>query len=393
MKGFLKNILGFFILLWAFSQCVEPFEEFDAQDFEDYLVVEGLITNETKAHRILISRTSPIDSLVFIPETEAQVHIEDEQGNRFPLSEKEPGKYFTTPNFTGIIGQSYTLLIQTSSGRNYRSDAVTLKSCPPIDSIYAEYRTGLINRPDGIEFYVDSHDPSNQTRYYRWEWEETYEIVVPFASIFEWIQGNEVRPRTENVGNCWKSDTSSTILIKNTIGLANDQISRFPVRFMDKFSQEIRTKYSILVKQYALSEEAFTFWSNLQESQTRQGSLFDIQPGIIQGNIRSLDDENEIVLGYFDASQVSTLREFFVPSDFNDQGFVRPSYFANCFILDTIPEARIGEYLLTENNLESREIWDSFGAFGFTDIFYVIVPKACANCTGFADKKRPSFWR
>ncbi|MDX2306046.1 MAG: DUF4249 domain-containing protein [Microscillaceae bacterium] len=389
----MKNILGFFILLWAFSQCVEPFEEFDAQDFEDYLVVEGLITNETKAHRILISRTSPIDSLVFIPETEAQVHIEDEQGNRFPLSEKEPGKYFTTPNFTGIIGQSYTLLIQTSSGRNYRSDAVTLKSCPPIDSIYAEYRTGLINRPDGIEFYVDSHDPSNQTRYYRWEWEETYEIVVPFASIFEWIQGNEVRPRTENVGNCWKSDTSSTILIKNTIGLANDQISRFPVRFMDKFSQEIRTKYSILVKQYALSEEAFTFWSNLQESQTRQGSLFDIQPGIIQGNIRSLDDKNEIVLGYFDASQVSTLREFFVPSDFNDQGFVRPSYFANCFILDTIPEARIGEYLLTENNLESREIWDSFGAFGFTDIFYVIVPKACANCTGFADKKRPSFWR
>ena len=379
-------------LVIFFSQCIEPFDQFSSQGFESLLVVEGILTDEVKAHKILLSRTSPIDSVAFIPESNASVWIEDGAGMRVDLSEQEPGKYFTTETFAGIIGQDYTLRIETQAGRRYESSAVKLKSTPPIDSIYGAFVPAQTTQPDGVELYVDSHDPGNQTRYYRWEYEETYEILTPLPSIFEWIEGNLVLPRTVNVGNCWLNDTSDVILVKSTVGLGEDRVSRFRVRFFDEFAQEMRTKYSILLKQYAISEEAFIFWNNLRETQTRQGSFFDIQPGIIQGNLRSLSDDNENVIGFFDASQSRTLRKFFTPGDFSNQGYERPRYFANCQILDTVPETRIGEYFMTENNLETREIWDSFGAFGFTDIFYVIVPKVCANCTNFATNERPDFW-
>lgn len=65
-------------------------------------------------------------------------------------------------------------------------------------------------------------------------------------------------------------------------------------------------RYSILVKQRALTKEAYTYYDKLKKTTENLGGLFDPQPGQVTGNIKNLSNPGEVVLGYFSGgSEVS----------------------------------------------------------------------------------------
>jgi hypothetical protein len=59
------------------------------------------------------------------------------------------------------------------------------------------------------------------------------------------------------------------------------------------------------IKQYNLSTEGYRFYKLLDLQGQKTGSLTDAPPSAIVGNIRNINNSNEVVVGFFGASEVS----------------------------------------------------------------------------------------
>ncbi len=385
-----SRLLSLFLilLLLPLIQCVDPVS-FKSVDHKAKLVIEGFISNELKLHEVKISRTTQVNDQTVVPERGASVRIVMGNGGAMLLTEAIPGVY-QTPLFSGTVGASYQLVVTTSDGKQYTSEAVVMRSVAPIDKVYGQYPYVTNGGEKGIEIFLDTEDPDKKTRFYRWEYEQTYEIQTPFKSKFAWTGGNHVEFRSESVDRCWKSDTLKTILIQSTKGLEKDKITAFPLKFIPESSMEIAVRYSINVKQYSLTEKMYSYWKMVKEVNESQGSLYDIQPGTIVGNISCTSDPDEVVLGYFDASQVTEQRIFLTPFSFDEAGFDTPQTFSHCTRENAIliNLNNMGEYMSTHSGFQ--EIIEQISSS--PDIF-AILPRVCCNCTDKGTNVEPDFWK
>ena len=378
------------ILIVLFSMvshaCVEPFDLKNIR-YNNSLIVEGLITNMNQPQQIKLSRTAAINERVFIAETGAEVMVETASGEKILFLEGKPGIY-ESPSFAGVVGEGYSLFITTSNGRKYKSSQVVLKNVPPIGKIYAEF----VTTPErGIKISVDTEDPTNNTRHYRWEYVETYEIQTPYPSNYVVLPGaTEATWRYDRVDQCWATDTLRKILIKSTSTQDQDKIIGFPLRFIPETSYIFRIKYSMLVKQYALSQEAYNYWELTRIFNETQGSLADVQPGNVISNVVGVTDRDETVLGYFDASAVSEQRVFFDYRDYTAAGYKRPTYRTSCYELEPIYviETEIANYMLTHS--QQQAIWDVVGSS--PTALFELFPIGCCDCSNMGVTVKPSFW-
>ena len=187
MKNFRQILFVTFILL--ITSCVSQFIPKTTED-RDLLVVEGLITDQPGPYTIKLSRPFHLGiNNVARPLVGCDVKVSDDQGQSFSFIETAPGTYFSdSATFQGVIGRFYTLHISTTSvndNRNYESVPVELKPVPPIDSIYYEKQTlamGEGNDPsaEGCKIFLNTHDPDNKCKFYRWEYTETWEFRLPY---------------------------------------------------------------------------------------------------------------------------------------------------------------------------------------------------------------------
>lgn len=367
--------------------CVEPFALKNIS-YTNVLVVEGFISNKEKPQQVKLSRTSPLDEKVFIAEPGADVSVDSESGEKIQFNEVKPGIY-ESPIFVGVVNQKYTLLITTSNGKQYRSEQVVLKDVPPIGNIYAEF----VNSGErGIKISLDTEDPLNNTHYYRWDYVETYEIQTPLPSNYVVFPGaTEATWRYQRVDVCWGSDTLKQVLIKSTRAQDKDKVVAFPLRFIPEDSYKFRIKYSLVVQQFAMSEQAFRYWENIRLVNETQGTLADFQPGAINSNVVGVTDPSETVLGYFDASAISEQRVFFDYRDFKDDGYVRPNYRIGClnYIPIFVKEGAVAEYMAIHGH--QLAIWEVIGMSPNAD--FELLPKSCCDCTDLGTNIKPAFWK
>ncbi len=380
-----KGLIGVLMLMVC---CIEPVD-IKSETYDKILVVEGHLSGDTKQHKFFLSSTAPINDKEVIAEEGASLSIHDSDGGVVTLFENEPGVYYT-PIYAGAPGKKYQLFIETRDGKRYTSSEVEFKNTPDIGNIYAQYYNDRGFDDNGIGIYLDTEDPSGSTKFYRWEFEQTYEIKTPFPSNFVWLGGNQVVFRDVPIDHCWATDTSQNVLVASTASLQQDRITRYPLAYIPATSELMRIKYSILVRQYALDETGYLFWKMLRDVNQTQGSLFDIQVGTVRGNIRADDDPDELVLGYFDAGKVSERRVFFTPSDFIKDGYKIPKYLSACleYVPTEIPQDQIGAYM--EKNKDTMLISE---ATGFGNVTFSLLPKYCCDCTNKGTNTRPSFWQ
>jgi hypothetical protein len=68
---------------------------------------------------------------------------------------------------------------------------------------------------------------------------------------------------------------------------------------VDTETRRLSVKYSLLVHQYTIDADAWSFYDQIRNLMVDAGSLYTKQPYQITGNIISQDDPREPVLGYF----------------------------------------------------------------------------------------------
>jgi len=377
--------IGYVIcILVLFGTCVYKFEP-PSEGYENLLVVEALLTNGDDPFEVKLSRSIPIDEHNFIPEENAQISITDNTGSIYDLYQESPGRYLSYPGFKGETGKEYQLQIQTADGEQYISESVLLRETPPIDSVYYRYEERVIaeskdNIP-GLQIYVTTHDADNDTWYYRWDYKETWEFRTKYNSTKIWEDGM-LKEREEQIYLCWRNHESSSVLLGTSKNLNEDIIFELPLVYISNATDRLISKYSILVKQYSLSEESYNYWKDLEKINENLGTLFDPQPYVLKGNIHNINDDNDIVLGFFDASSVQEERIFITRGEF--PYFAVPNYYAAC--LDTV----VGYGLIPEMILQ-----------GFMLVGEVPPPppgryllsfKQCIDCRLSGTNVKPDFW-
>ncbi len=374
----LRHILIYAMLL--LTDCIEEFDPPSA-GFDNLLVVEALLTDENQPFEVKLSRSMPLDTIVWIPESGAQVSISNGPGEKIGLEEVSEGIYRSW-NINGKVGESYQLHINTSNGDSYVSDQVTMRDTPPIDSVNWKYEKIPNGDVMGVQIYVNTHDPENNTWYYRWQLEETWIFYTPSHAIIYWEDGL-IKPMIENTNACWKTGKSTSILISTSKILENDIIYDFPLYSVDNSSDRFNNRYSANVKQYALSEESYYYLKELKKVTENLGTLFDPQPSSIHGNIHNVIDENEIVLGYFDASAVQE-KSIFISSSDLPPTMRGPDDFRDCV------EIVVGYYGIDERILDGwllvREERKGGG------ILYIMAQDFCVDCRHFGTNEKPDYW-
>lgn len=303
MRRTLK-ILAVVITMMHMFACVKPFNPPVLSSGNlNYLVVDGFIMPGT-ATTIKLSRTSNIsDSFRFVPELNAQLLIEGLSGSSFSFQTGIDGVYTLASAF--LSGDDkYRLHIYLSDGKEYVSDYVEVKQSPPIDSI--EWQ-----ETDDISIYVDTHDPAGKARYYKWEFDETVEYRAIYDSYIDYKDHQLVFLLPDQYRyQCFKFYHSTNIAIANSASLTDDVIRRARVTVIPNDYSKIAYRYSILIKQYALTPEAYKYWQVLQANTEQNGNIFDPQPAQLKSNIHNVSDPNEPVIGFVSASIFSEKRIF-----------------------------------------------------------------------------------
>ena len=372
MSGIFKFSPGIVILPIIFLACIQEIELDLGED--PVLVIDGTLTNQEGPHIITLSYSTGFNkNPIFVPiKSEllnARVSIEDQSGNEELLTEiPNTGKYATSTGYQGVVGSTYKLLVTLSNGKQYQSRSEKINPVPAIDEVTfkVENRNILSNNSISIKKYVvlfiDFKDEIETDNYYRWRYEETYEVLAPLVpELCVPTPSPEPSPNDEPVlipcpvdlRNCWATDYDSEFLrISDDVLFNGKHVKEFEI-YAAESSRKFNIGYNALIKQFSLTKDAYNYYKSIKDQLGNTGSIFETPNYQIKGNIQSLETPGEPVLGYFSASAVETKRLHLRSTDYT---------------------SGLGEIDCTQN---------SDGSF----------PPACLDCTKWpATNIKPDFW-
>jgi hypothetical protein len=387
-----KRIYILALLIMAFG-CKKPYLPKIVAVSSNYLVVEGAINTGSDSTSIRLSRTVPLSSTAQVkPELGATVTVLTDAGGNYPLSSAGNG-YYTGPGLNLNSSAKYGLKIVTADGKVYQSDFVPSKNSPPIDSVY--YRI----QNDGLKIYADTHDPSNSTTYYRWDYKETYEIHSAFYSYvyLSQIPIDTVlnRPFGNQVYDCWLNDASTDIVLNSSAKLARDVIANNQITLIASTSEKLRVRYSILVDQYALTADAFNYYEQLRKNTEQLGSIFDPQPSELPGNIHCVTNPGEAVIGYVTAGSPAQSRIFidnrYLPA------WQASTPYEGCMMDTVLFRQPVGNAFVNEVQLYiytqiQMPIFALVPPGSTQATGYAASSPECVDCTLRGSNKQPVFW-
>jgi hypothetical protein len=166
--------------------------------------------------------------------------------------------------------------------------------------------------------------------------------------------------------------------------MSEDRVYRLPLNFITTQTDRLTRKYSLLVKQYSLTENEYLYWDKIQKILQETGGLYDIVPVSVKSNITCIDDPAIKVLGYFSVSGVSEKRLFINP---DIKGF--PRWYKDC------PHDTVASWLanprLFKSEFPIEDYWYPGQAIAYP--YYVVTyNKSCWDCSITGSKIKPSYW-
>lgn len=414
-------------LLFPLSLVISCVEEFTAEtlNFQDILVVEAKLTDKVETQQIVLSRTSPLLADSSQNEVDANVRLVDDTGDRIVFLESSPGIYTSATILELLHGREYRLEIETSDNLTYISSWESLPKKNDLDTM--EFKKARNDSgEEGVSVAVQIKSQDQNPSYFRYEYEEVYQIIAPEYNGLTWDEvdydyfgdgdGWEVTIKLEREESrvCYANSESNDIILASTELFDNDALGNFEFRFLSKDNYFIANRYSILVKQYSLDADTYTFYNTIDEFSDFDNVFHTIQPGAVESNIKSING-NTIAIGYFDLSSYSEKRLFLSFSDFfpdsplppypiNCKRIFKPHLYTDGFhatlingyievdgasispLIDGILSGQIGFYAQNPDyNPTSEELYPERAP-------YLVKPLGCSDCRALGTNVRPAFW-
>ena len=370
------------VLAIMVTGCVQSFEPKVLNSASNLLVVDGFI-NGKGVSTIKLRRSIKLgDQGTYPAETGAQLTIESQLGSAYPLQESAEGTY-TSPAQNLVQGSNYRLRIHTRDGHDYASDFTALKITPKLDQFEGRIQA------NGVQLFLSTHDESGQSQYYRWDYTETWEFTSIYESYYRYAGNNKVVLRGEDIYHCWRTEPSTNIVTTSTVRLSQDAVRDFRLLYLAGSSERLRYKYSIMLRQYALSQAEFDYWEAVKKNTENIGTLFDPLPSQVQGNVHCLSAPDEPVLGFVGATSVVEQRLFIDRFKLPPEWQFKETLYPHCLLgLDEFPAPRYKGMTYDDffrDSVFRTPVSRKEGAYTAQVI-------ECVDCRIRGTNVKPSFW-
>ena len=276
---------------------------------------------------------------------------------------------------------SYRLCVSVPGRGEYVSEFKQVVLTPPIDTI----TWSMSHDSTYVDIEVSTHTDGDETLYCKWNYDENWESPSYYQPSLRYDRKTErlidlTEEEKVERSCCWSEAHSSYVLIANTERLKDNIISKFVVNKIAPTDTRVRGLYSINIVQRALDKGAYSYWAELQRNMQSTGGNFSAQTTELKGNIISLTNPSEDVIGYISVTTTSERRAFI------DWGEI--DFFSTGCSLHLI-------------EVKKKIMMMNYHSQGYVPVFYSEVGEKenvfwtvlqCADCRSYSNSTRPDFW-
>ena len=310
---FVKHVGIKLVWLLLLSGCLTPISV-ETENIGGTLVVSGQISPLADQNIVQLGRTAITERLP-LPLSGATVRLHDDEGATYDYTESYfvAGDYLL-PDYSGIPGKTYFIEVITPEGEIYQSKPEKMPDAVGTLTTHHEFvreqyvdLEGIVSQEYFIKVYTDSDVSSTEVPVYlKWTCEEAF-LLSPtdFPDPF-----NSIPPPCFVVQNA--DPQRITLVDGNEINTTSIDNLLVVSRIVDWTFLE---KHLFSTYQSSLTKEAYEYWSNVNVLANQVGSIFDTPPAEIIGNVSSVNNPEEKVLGYFQAANQTVHRFGVYPYD------------------------------------------------------------------------------
>lgn len=338
MKSMMSKFKKYsWLLLWLLcSGCIKEIS-FELGKQEDEVVIYGILADQPGKHLFHVSRTSAFEKQVTESISGATLLVQDSKANKYPFVELSGGTYMLKDTlFRATAGEQYQLDVTLPGGEHYRSDVEVMPNPVKVERAYPGVDADERTYDQEFLVFTDVKIPADPNGVYlRWEvsrvWRRT---SIDFGALFM----NYFLYPTFPICYMTEDPEPNAIRIfgskrRDAFDLRQQEVARIEAdyRFFERNAFEII--------QYRISARNYEYWNKINLVGNPQGTIFDVPPASVRGNIYNVDDPKKRILGYFEVAAVDTAytyteRDIFRYSiedpcrrDFTKQEWARTHYF------------------------------------------------------------------
>ncbi|MCB0667303.1 MAG: DUF4249 family protein [Saprospiraceae bacterium] len=300
------------LILFLDIRCIDPIEIEVSRDFKNSLFIESkLLVSDTSIVRL---RVTPVFD--FTANSVKQINLRDawlesENGDHYQIPEIEPGLHVgiihsSTSEIVINRELSYKVGIETFDGRRLSSKLEPILSTPEIGEVTFKVINKVVpvesrvERVDTLKFFqfllstnLQPIDGSSNSDL-KWDFEQIIKVSNSLGKV-QWHR--------KNVFNLFFTPQIS--LLDGSAFATNAEVSDYAI-FDTRVDSRFAEGFNLIVYQEAISKNTFKFYSQINQSVSRTGGIFDPPAGNAFSNFQDENGLMEGVLGIFYASERSS---------------------------------------------------------------------------------------
>ncbi len=334
-----KYLLYVFLLVVLLQSCIEGYD-INIPSNTKRLVVEGLLTDnafETDTIKIYYSENQGgsfsekkypenIKAFIVVQETKEVISLVSPSLGSFVLPE---GKSLP-------VNRSYQLRFTLPNGNEYESTFSKKRASPAILRVYDKFNLKSRQSPDGKKFFsandvfIDFEDAPQEKNYYLWRYvhyERLYYCKSCYSGLADFLKVGEAGICDEEPfasrgvylngttyvygckSTCFRTFRSDYL---NTNSIFSDKLSNGTTIKGLKVANipyYIRSNGCLIeIQQMNISPELYQYYTILKNISTQTGTLVDVPPAAIVGNIKNINNPNDKVIGFFEVANAKSVR-------------------------------------------------------------------------------------
>ena len=340
------NHISFLLVLLLYAAiggCIDQIS-FDSEKSQGQLVMSGKIYDGPGPYYLQLGMTTTENTLP-LPETGAEITIFNNQGEQdYYIETETAGRYILPGNIvSGERGETYHIEIELQDGRTFSSLPETIPLHTGHDEVFLEpglYEhqptRGNVVEAEGIYIYANTQIPEHENPLYlKWDLESMY--------LFRETEPSS--PLAPPANTCYVTDpiNPQTISLYSTQESGSGTIQRQFLGIKDIIPDQFYIRHYVNLIVSSGTERRYNYWQKVDDAINQTGTIFDVPPATIPGNIQNEDGDLTEAFGYFEAAAIDTTRSFLIKSDLETfiqnpcpQGFNvnSPSACGNCLLLE-----------------------------------------------------------
>ena len=321
MKTRFVTYLIFFLCLATIAvSCIDEYTipKATAIAYEAEIAIEGRILAGEESV-VYLSYTTPLNSEEAAPDIlNAQIYVIGQNGYRSEAADFDIENDCYVIDTRTLENNTHYALEVTVDGETYQSEFQPLLTSPEIDEVTWQ------ENESSVSIFVTTLAEKDDSRHFMWSFEEDWEfhakIDMRGNDTLKAIYNEKHYPDLTETHNpyyyAWMHDKSKNLLLHSTASLSENRVENAKLHEIGIDDIRISYIYSILVKQWSLSDEAYRYFYTAKQYTEESEGLFTPILSDYQGNIVCTSNPNKRAHGYILASNVTTKRIFIYEEEF-----------------------------------------------------------------------------